>query len=419
MADPEVVIVGAGAAGVGAGLELAARGVPFVILEAAERVGGRAFTDAASLPVAWDTGCHWFHSADRNPLVDWAERLGVAFAREERIDHFAVWAGGWVGREEREAARAALMAGFDAVYEAGARGDEVPVAGVLDGGAPWGAHVHYILTLMCGEDPERVSARGYADYEDTGVNWPVLGGYGTLVGRMAAGLPVRTGVAVTAVAERPGGVRVETSAGTLEAGAAIVTVSTNVLLSGAIGFGPGPARDLLDLVAEVPCGTYEKVAVLLERPLPVEPNTRFCMVDTGDGRPLDFQVAEGGRLMIAHLGGSFARAMLAAGREEMAEFAVGRLVSAFGSDVRGLVRGVATTGWQDDPLVLGGYSHAEPGAGGRRREMIAADTGRIVLAGEAFSLTAQATAHGAWRSGRDAAARVAAECSARPVGEAG
>ena len=75
--QPDVVIVGAGAAGVGAGLELQARGVPFVILEAADRVGGRAFTDRASLPGPWDQGCHWFHCADVNPLVAWADRLGV------------------------------------------------------------------------------------------------------------------------------------------------------------------------------------------------------------------------------------------------------------------------------------------------------------------------------------------------------
>ena len=54
----DVVIVGAGAAGIGAGLELRDRGISCVILEAAERVGGRAFTDKTSLPYLWDQGCH-------------------------------------------------------------------------------------------------------------------------------------------------------------------------------------------------------------------------------------------------------------------------------------------------------------------------------------------------------------------------
>jgi monoamine oxidase len=74
--EPEVVIVGAGAAGIGAGLALSRLGVPFVILEAKDRVGGRAHTDGTSLGHLWDRGCHWFHSADRNPLRAIADRLG-------------------------------------------------------------------------------------------------------------------------------------------------------------------------------------------------------------------------------------------------------------------------------------------------------------------------------------------------------
>jgi monoamine oxidase len=75
--QPDVVIVGAGAAGVGAGMELTKRGVPFVILEASDRVGGRAHTDKTSLPYAWDKGCHWLHCADVNPLVAEADRVGA------------------------------------------------------------------------------------------------------------------------------------------------------------------------------------------------------------------------------------------------------------------------------------------------------------------------------------------------------
>ena len=78
---PAVVVVGAGAAGIGAGLALARSGVPYIILEASSRVGGRAFTDCDSLGSLFDHGCHWFHSADRNPLRVLADRLGHAYAR--------------------------------------------------------------------------------------------------------------------------------------------------------------------------------------------------------------------------------------------------------------------------------------------------------------------------------------------------
>lgn len=411
MPEPDVVIVGAGAAGIGAGIELAGRGIPFVILEAADRAGGRAFTDTASLPHLWDRGCHWLHCADVNPLVAWADRLGADYLRQTRFDHLMVSAGGvWADEATRGAARAALHAAFGAIYEAAARGEDVAVADVLPDAGRWAPAVRHILQLMASGDPEDVSAAAYGDYDDTEVNWPVISGYGDLIGRMAAGLPIRLGVPVTRVEEAPGGVRVETGSGTLAAKAAIVTVSTNVLRAGAIGLGRGPARDLLDLVEDVPCGSYEKVAVALRRRVVEETGKQFCMVDPDDGTaPVDFQIsASGAPLMIAHLGGSLARGLADAGAAAMTDFALERLALAFGTDIRAEVVATATTGWQHDPSVLGAYSHARPGAASRRHAMIAADTGRIAFAGEAFSRPWQATAHGAYASGRDVAARVAA-----------
>ncbi len=413
MADRDVIVVGAGAAGVGAALELKERGLDCIVLEAADRIGGRAWTDTESLPLPWDRGCHWLHCADVNPLVAWADRLGARYDTASWEDAFTMWrAGDWVSRDEALDARETLLDAFDAVYAAGGAGDERAISEVI-ATTRWDRHVRYILALLASEDPERISCDGYADYDDTERNWPLFTGYGDLIGRMAAGLPIRTGVAVTGISERPGGVRVETAEGALEARAAVVTVSTNVLNAGVIAFGPGPARELLDVIAEVPCGAYEKIAFALRRPLLEDASRRFCMVDPGAGYPLDFQVVrDPGPMMIAHLAGDFAREMVAAGPAAMVDLATERLVMAFGADARGEILGAATTGWVSDPLVRGAYSYAVPGAGAKRRAMIGADTGRIAFAGEAFSLKWQATAHGAYQSGRDVAARVAGHVTA-------
>lgn len=415
MTETDIVIIGAGAAGIGAALELQTRGVHFEILEAAARVGGRAFTDTASLPVAWDQGCHWLHSADVNPLVAHAERLGADFRRQVRVDHFAYHrAGRFVGLDERREAGAALDAAFEAIDASAARGENFSITDVLPPGGPWAGGIRCVMTLMSGDDPEKVSAAGYADYVDTHVNWPVFSGYGDLIARMATGLPVRLATPVTAIVERPGGVRVETQAGAIEAKAAIVTASTNVLASGAIRLGPGPARDLLDRIADVPCGAYEKVAFALKA-LPAEVAGKlFCMVDPGDGPAVDFQIAPTDPpMMIAHMAGDLARGLAAAGPEATIAFARERLVSAFGKEIENDILASATSRWTRDPFVLGSYSHAKPGRAAARRAMIEADTGPIAFAGEAFSLTGQATAHGAFESGIAAARRVARFVSAR------
>ncbi len=63
MTDTDVAIVGAGAAGLAAARTLTDLGVPFVLLEAAHRIGGRAYTEEVAPGAPFDLGCHWMHSA--------------------------------------------------------------------------------------------------------------------------------------------------------------------------------------------------------------------------------------------------------------------------------------------------------------------------------------------------------------------
>src|SRR5215831_8726907 len=72
----DAVIVGAGAAGIAAGRRLAAAGKRFVVLEAAEDIGGRCITDTKTFGVPYDRGAHWIYAADINPLAKLAMQSG-------------------------------------------------------------------------------------------------------------------------------------------------------------------------------------------------------------------------------------------------------------------------------------------------------------------------------------------------------
>lgn len=417
MPNFDVVIIGAGAAGIGAGLELAETGLHFVVLEAADRIGGRAYTDTASLPVPWDHGCHWLHSADVNPLVPWADRLGAEYRQEEREDHFAIWqGGGFVSAAELAEAGAATQAAFGAIERATEAGHDVSIQAVLPEAGRWSAGVRCILQYMAGADPEQVSAPGYWDYEDTGQDWPVVSGYGALVAGMAAGLPVRTGVRVDEIVQRAGRVEVHTPAGRITARATIVTVSTNVLTSGAIRFTGGEVGGFLDAVADLPCGNYEKVAVAVPDLPPEAAGRIFCMVDPGSGQAaVDFQVMPGPPpVFIAHLGGDAAGEAAAEGPAAMIALAVERLCLAFGSAFRHRIIATGASNWRHDPLIGGSYANPRPGAAHQRRRAIATETGTVGFAGEALSARWPGTAHGAYQSGRDKAREIAKRVLGQP-----
>ena len=86
-AAPEVLVIGAGGAGLTAAKELMAKGVSVLVLEARDRIGGRAFTDT-SLGVPWDRGCSWLHSSNVNPWVAYARQNGFEVdARSFRAPH--------------------------------------------------------------------------------------------------------------------------------------------------------------------------------------------------------------------------------------------------------------------------------------------------------------------------------------------
>src|SRR3984885_14791495 len=73
--EVDIAIIGAGAAGLGAANALKNSGLSTIVLEARDRIGGRGHTVMAAPGIAFDLGCGWLHSANKNSFVSIAERL--------------------------------------------------------------------------------------------------------------------------------------------------------------------------------------------------------------------------------------------------------------------------------------------------------------------------------------------------------
>src|ERR1700691_3063418 len=65
----DVVIVGAGAAGIAAARRIAAGGRKFVLIEAADHIGGRRITESRTFGMPYDHGAHWIHTPEINPVT--------------------------------------------------------------------------------------------------------------------------------------------------------------------------------------------------------------------------------------------------------------------------------------------------------------------------------------------------------------
>src|ERR1044072_9220694 len=130
MSASDIVIVGAGAAGIAAARHLKQAGLKPLLLEARDRVGGRAWTNVEAFGFPVDMGCAWLHSADLNPWMSYARQHGFKI-----IERSPVWRRR-IGRDEAsEAYKAASAAAYDRndglIQAAAGRGLDVAVADLI------------------------------------------------------------------------------------------------------------------------------------------------------------------------------------------------------------------------------------------------------------------------------------------------
>lgn len=398
-ADFDVIILGAGAAGLSAGRVIEAAGLAFVILEARQRVGGRAFTQIVE-GFALDHGCAWLHSGDRNPFTRVAGELGFSVDRSPTR---------WGAQdfdpsfsdEDRRGARAASERFFASVEIADLSGGDFAAARLLEPGNRFNAIVEAQCAYINGDGPDKVSVLDWRRYEDSGVNWRLERGYGALIAAFGAGLPVRLGAQATRVDHSGVRIVVETPRGALSARALIVTLPASLIALEALSFHPA-LPDKSAAAAGLPLGAANKLT-LAGDPAELPPEGHF-LGEPFAGRTGAWQTRPFGLPLIeGYFGGALARELEAGGESAFLDFARDELARFFGARFAQRLRVVGATAWTGDPFSRGAYSYASPGCADNRARLAAPVDGRIFFAGEACSIGSFSTAHGAYETGRAAA----------------
>jgi monoamine oxidase len=394
----DLVIVGAGAAGLAAARRATEAGLSFVVCEAMDRIGGRAHTESVTFGTPWDRGCHWLHSGSENPFAKLADQYGFHYLRQSPIRRSFDGTRWLAGAEQAEIDKQ-VFGLWGQVVKAGDLGDDVSAAEVVDLNHPW---ISILRTAMAGEwgvDIAEVSVRDDVAYRDTDENWPVEEGYGALVARHADGIPVELKTPVTRIRWDGPGVLVETPTGTIDARAAVITVSTKVMQDDVIDFSPALPAWKQEAYAAITLGNANKVSFKIDRNLlGGEHNTAWIRVTEDKG--MWFQLRPFGRDMAnGYIAGSIGAAVEAEG--EGAMIAIGRqaLASAFGSDILKAIQIEACTMWQHEPWIRGAYGAAQPGKAHLRRDLATPLDDRLFFAGEATSPDFFSTCHGAHLTG--------------------
>ncbi len=399
--EVEVAIVGGGAAGIAAARRLREAGVEALLIEARPRLGGRAWTvaDAAGFPI--DLGCGWLHSADRNPWVSIAEAQGRAI---DKTPPPWMRPSAQIGLPAVDgAAFRGALGRFHGRVDAFAEGEaDRPAAALLEPGDPWNALLDAVRTYYSGAELESVSARDLARYDDDGVNWRVVEGFGRVVADHGADLTVALDCEAERIDRRGRRLRVETTRGAIVADAVIVTLPSALIAERENLFFPA-LPEKTRAAAGLPLVLADKLFLSLDDAETFESDSRAF----GDARRTAtavYQFRPFGRPMIeAYFGGALAAELEAGGEAAFFDFAVGELVGLFGAGFSRRVAPLQLHRWGSDPFAHGSYSYALPDKADCRAALAAPVDGRLFFAGEACSRNDFSTAHGAFLTGLAAA----------------
>ena len=408
--NPDVVVIGAGAAGLSATAELMRRGISVSCIEGMNRIGGRCYTDMSTFGVPADLGAHWLHGQAQNEIAIFGKKHKDKFKIYKEPDRSVVYDGGkkvnenklWKIYKKIEKFRTANSSDepfMDLLPENIKKNDWFDTAHKASMARDFGEFSTY-------DDNNNWNDPGW----DSG-NALCREGYGTLLAYYRKDVPVKLNTIVSEIKWGGQGVQVVTNKGTINAKACIVTVSAGVLKAEKIKFTPVLPLRNQEALESVSMTVSNRVLMQLNKKFlgKFKSDTNFYIKCDSNGAKSPETIAygllkmSGTNVCLFGISGQFSKDLENEGSEAMIDFVLNKLKLTFGSKFyeKYFIKAIAT-GWANNPFTLGGYSGGVPGKSKKRRDIKFPVGDRIFFAGEATA-RAFSTVHGANRSGVRAA----------------
>ena len=419
----DAVVIGAGVSGLAAARRLAEAGLQVVVLEAAERVGGRILTVRDGETVV-ELGAEFVHGRPR-VLWDLIEEAGLeTFERVGaflRVEEGRLVASDWEDDEDEPVEQLKEFAGPDCSFLEYLERSGVPKE-------EWAEEIGYVEGFNAA-DAREVSALALgkqqrAEDEIEGDRaWKIVGGYSGLVDYLrdrvvAAGGEIRLKARVVRVEwkamreGREGGAKnakVFVAGGeSFEVGVCVVTVPLGVLQAGTIEFVP-EVPGVMDAAGRMRMGQVCRFTMVFGRRLWPE-GMSFLLARESmpgvwwTGRPAEEKTLTG------WLGGPRSVELLGLAVEDLRERAVEAAAEALGmgeDEVRAELQGFYTQDWQADDRFRGAYSWVPVGGLEASAEMSEPVGGVLFFGGEHTDTTGHwGTVHAALGSGLRAAEQI-------------
>ena len=420
-ASHDVLVIGAGVAGLTAARELTRRGLSVTVVEARDRTGGRVHTvrDFADHPV--EGGAEFVHTADAETWPEIrAAGLDVrrcALARRSLFNlggrtrvlpWFLLHPGAWSAfpiRRHLAHARPPDMSARDFIDHHRYRGRARLLAEMV-----FTAHLPGLA--------EEIGVQGLLEDRVldlyAGSFHRITNGYDRLVDHIARGLDIRHRFPIASVCWTPDRVTVAAADGrALSARAAIATLPLGVLASGAVKFIPSLPESKRRAFGDLVMGPVLKLLLRFSEPFwPAWLANLSCGTGPVTLYWPSLESAQSDRqapsVLTAYCTGPRAAHLSSLPEDEAVAVVLADLARLFPRvNPDRLLLGSRRIDWSTDPFARGGYTFTRPGGRGARGRLAASDTGALFWAGAATTTSTIAeTVQAAYVSGVRAASEV-------------
>lgn len=435
--DFDVIVVGAGAGGLGAGQKLAALGLRGVVLEARDRIGGRCYCDN-TFPAPFDFGGQFFQQVvpnafggTNNPLYDLYVAQGGQDQPVVLVPDFYENGVRLPDAQQAPFHDMATAIGAELAVAGMATQLDAPDLSVSDltgdlAGQPWYTLTTAFLGLAFDAPVARLSVLDVWNDLEFAINLdgspsdkvnPT--GMGNFIAQFARGLDIRLSTRVTEI-DMTGAdwVKVVTDQGPLSARAVIVTVPVTVLAAGNIAFRPALPTEYSQALDDLPFGVVDKIGIAFTFDVfgGAAPNSMVTQHLDTENFGLGLAKMAGAPMMNLIVAEDLARELEAGGATAVDAYAREFVTDTFGAAAANAIDRTITHGWATDPLTMGSYSAARVGKVGARATLQKPLDNRLYFAGEAISTNAHSSLHGAFLTGQSAAMSIFERLGSRPDG---
>ena len=416
----EVIIIGAGIAGISAAKTLDKNNISNIVIEANNQLGGRAKKAKESFGNWFDMGCSYLHEGDINPLTSIAESLKVPI-NYENGDIFSIEKTVYLRRNKPFLSKKnhLLKRSHDKFlknlnfYKNTV--EDSSLSSCLNICDPYYPILFDYLTGLNGIEANHVSAVDFASVND-GKDFIIESGLANLIDKWAKGINSILNTPVTQINWEKDYIEIYTQSKKYICKSVLLTVSNGILRNEDITFIPQLPNYKIQAIQNLPMGILNKIGVLFKKGTFKEKDIGWyvALTDTNDNdksQIISFEIRKRKKEHMIFFFGGEKGFDVENFPDKYYKIITAFIKNQFGNLIENNIIEIIHTSWGKDPFTKGSYSFALPGHSSERELLKKSLEKKVYFAGEATIKSYYGTCHGAYISGVNAANDIISDLS--------